>query len=142
MVGTRLIVKIAYNRSSPLIGSDRCSINRCSVQVLLIIDGYLYGASGQTLMCIEYATGKVMWQDRSIGASSLAAADGKLFLHGENNEVAMVKATHESYQELGRFAPPEAPDHGKAKAWSYPIIVDGKLLVRDVGSVWCYDIRG
>ncbi len=107
----------------------------------ILIDGYLYGASGQTLICTEYTTGKVMWQDRSIGATSLAAADGKLFLHGENNEVAMAKASHESYQELGRFAPPDAPDHGKAKAWSYLIIVDGKLLVRDVGSVWCYDIR-
>jgi len=108
----------------------------------ILIDGYLYGSSGQTLMCIEYATGKVMWQDRSIGAASLAAADGKLFLHGESNEVALVKATPESYQELGRFFPSDAPDHGKAKAWSYPIIVDGKLLVRDLGSVWCYDIRG
>lgn len=107
----------------------------------VLIDGYLYGASGQTLMCIEYATGKVMWQDRSIGASSLVAADGKLYLHGENNEVAMVKVSPDSYQELGRFTPPDAPDHGKSKAWSYPIIVDGKLLVRDVGSVWCYDIR-
>jgi len=108
----------------------------------ILIDGYLYGASGPTLMCAEYATGKVMWQDRSIGACAVVAADGKLYLHGENNEVALVKVSPESYQELGRFTPPDAPDHGKAKAWSYPIIVDGKLLVRDVGSVWCYDIRG
>lgn len=56
-----------------------------------------------------------MWQDRSIGASSLAAADGKLFLHGENNEVAMVKATHESYQELGRLLPPKHQIMAKPK---------------------------
>ena len=108
----------------------------------ILIDGYLYGSAGQTLMCIEYATGKVMWQDRSIGAASLVAADGKLYLHGENNQVALVKATPESYQELGRFTPTGGPERGKDKAWAYPIIVDGKLLVRDLSSIWCYDIRG
>ncbi|MCA9160259.1 MAG: PQQ-like beta-propeller repeat protein, partial [Planctomycetales bacterium] len=107
----------------------------------ILLDGYLYGSAGATLMCVDFATGEVQWQDRSIGAGSLCFADGKLFLHGENNEVAMISASPAGYQELSRFSPPNAPDHGKAKAWSYPIIVDGKLIFRDVGSVWCYDIR-
>lgn len=107
----------------------------------VLLDGYLYGSAGATLMCADFETGEVKWQDRSIGAASLCFADGKLFLRGENNEVAMVSASPEGYQELARFSPPNAPDRGQAKAWSHPIIVDGKLIFRDVGSVWCYDIR-
>ncbi len=107
----------------------------------VLVDGYLYGASGQTLMCIEYATGKKMWQERSVGSPSVLYADGKLYLHGDNNDIAMVAATPKEYKELARFTPPNAPDRGNAKAWTYPILVDGKLIVRDVGSVWCFDVK-
>lgn len=106
----------------------------------ILVDGNLYGAAGQTLMCIDYATGKTKWQDRSIGTAALCYADGKLFMHAENNDVAMVAATGENYQELGRVTPPNAPDRGRSKAWTYPIVVDGKLLIRDLGSLWCYDV--
>jgi outer membrane protein assembly factor BamB len=108
----------------------------------VLVDGNLFGSSGSTVMCTDYATGKVKWQDRSVGAASLCYADGKLFLHGDgNNEIAMIAATGDKYQELGRFTPPNAPDHGRSKAWAYPIVVDGKLVFRDVGTIWCYDIK-
>lgn len=108
----------------------------------VLVGDYLYGSSGAVFMCVEYATGKVKWQDRSIGASSVCYADGKLFLHGDNNEIAMVAASPDGYKELGRATPPNAPDRGKSKAWTYPAIVDGKLIIHDSGCVWCYDLRG
>jgi hypothetical protein len=83
----------------------------------------------------------MIWQDRSIGTSAVCYADGKLYLHSENNEIAMIKASPESYQELSKFTPPDAPERGTGKAWTYPIIVDGKLIIRDVGTVWCFDIK-
>lgn len=107
----------------------------------VLVDGNLFGSAGPTIMCIDYATGATKWQERGIGTSSFCFADGKLFLHGENNDVAMIAATGDAYKELGRFTPPNAPDRGKSKAWTHPIIVDGKLIIRDVGTIWCYDIR-
>ena len=107
----------------------------------VLVDGNLFGSAGPTIMCIDYATGATKWQERSIGASSFCYADGKLYLHGENNEVAMIASSGDGYKELGRFTPPGAPDRGRAKAWTHPIIVDGKLIFRDVGSIWCYDIQ-
>jgi outer membrane protein assembly factor BamB len=108
----------------------------------VLVGDYLYGSSGAVFMCVEYATGKVKWQDRSIGASSVCYADGKLFLHGDNNEIAMIATSPDGYKELGRATPPNAPDRGKSKAWTYPAIVDGKLVIHDSGCVWCYDLRG
>lgn len=102
---------------------------------------YLYGTNSQALMCVEFASGQIKWQDRSIGASSLAAADGRLYLHGENGDVAMVAATPDGYQELGRFTPPNQPERsGRMKAWAYPAVAGGKLYLRDQGSLWCYDV--
>jgi outer membrane protein assembly factor BamB len=107
----------------------------------VLVGGQLYG-TGTVLICADFETGKVRWTDRSIGSASLLCADGKLFLHGENGEVAMVEATPDSYKELGRFTPPGSPQPGKGKAWSYPALSNGKLIVRDLGMIWCYDVKG
>ncbi|WP_182867896.1 PQQ-binding-like beta-propeller repeat protein [Stieleria mannarensis] len=108
----------------------------------ILVDGMLFGTSGPTQICIDFESGDIKWQDRGIGAASLCYADGKIFLHGENNDVAVIEATGEGYKELTRFTPPRAPTGVKGKAWTYPIIVDGKLMIRHGGTVWCYDVRG
>lgn len=108
----------------------------------ILVDDKLFGCSGQTLACIDYRSGRVLWQDRSIGASSLCYADGKIYLHGEDNQVAMIEASGDGYRELGKFTPANAPQRSAGKAWTFPIVVDGKLIVRDAGAVWCYDVRG
>jgi outer membrane protein assembly factor BamB len=100
----------------------------------------LYGTS-DAMMCIEFTTGKVKWQDRSVGAASVCYADDNLYLHGENGDVALVEATPEAYHEKGRFTPPEQPDRGKSKAWAYPVVSNGKLYIFDWGTLWCYDVK-
>jgi outer membrane protein assembly factor BamB len=102
---------------------------------------YLYGTSAAGLLCLEFTTGTVKWDDRSIGAASLCCADGRLYLHGENGEVALVEATPEAYHEKGRFKPTDPPDRGASKAWAYPVIADGRLYIRDIGTLWCYDVK-
>jgi len=104
---------------------------------------YLYGTTAQALLCIDFATGKVKWEARALGAASLCYADGRLYLHGENGEVALVEPGPESYHEKGRFAPPAQPAHAQQmeKAWAYPVVANGRLYVRDHGTLWCYDVR-
>ena len=106
----------------------------------VVFGDYLYG-TGNVLTCADFATGKAKWSQRSVGAASLLAADGKLFLHGENGEVALVEATPQEYRELGRFTPPGSPQPGKGKAWSYPALANGRLYIRDLGMMWCYDVN-
>ncbi|HTD86643.1 MAG TPA: PQQ-binding-like beta-propeller repeat protein [Candidatus Binatia bacterium] len=102
---------------------------------------YLYGTTGQGLLCAEFLTGNVKWQERGVGAGSLCFADGSLFVHGENGDVALVEASPDSYREKGRFTPPDAPIRGNSKAWAYPVVANGRLYVRDLASLWCYDIK-
>ncbi|MFL5241400.1 MAG: PQQ-binding-like beta-propeller repeat protein [Gemmataceae bacterium] len=112
-----------------------------SIGGAVLLDDYLYGTNGKGLQCVEFTTGKVKWQDKSVGAGSLCYADGRLYLHGEKGEVALVEATPEGYHEKGRFAPPDQPKRGQSQAWAYPVIANGRLYLRDLGVLWCYDVK-
>lgn len=101
---------------------------------------FMYGAAGQTLQCVEYATGDVRWEDRCIGAASICVAEGRLYLHGENGDVALVEATPEGYREKGRFTPADQPDRDRSKAWTYPVVANSRLYLRDLDHLRCYDI--
>jgi len=107
----------------------------------VLVGKHLYGTSSEGLMCIEFETGSVAWKDRSIGAASVLFADGLLFLHGENGEVALVEATPDGYREKGRFTPPETPFEARKTTWTYPVLADGKLYLHDFGTLWCYEVR-
>jgi outer membrane protein assembly factor BamB len=106
------------------------------------VGDYLYGTTGGGLLCVEFATGQVKWQERAIGAASVCFADGRLYLHGENGDVALVEATPEAYREKGRFTPPEQPERARgAQAWAYPVVANGRLYIHDCGTLWCYDVK-
>jgi outer membrane protein assembly factor BamB len=101
---------------------------------------YLYGTNSGGLMCVDFKNGEVKWQDRSVGAGSICYADGMLYVHGEKGDVALVEANSEGYQEKGRFTPPDQPERGKAQAWAYPVVANGRLYIRDLGTLWSYDV--
>jgi outer membrane protein assembly factor BamB len=107
------------------------------------VGDYLYGTTAQAMLCVEFATGQVKWEERAIGAAALCLADGRLYLHGENGEAALVEPTAEGYREKGRFTPPDQPKRigPMEKAWAYPVVANGRLYLRDHGMLWCYDVK-
>ena len=112
---------------------------------MVLVGEYLYGANSQGLVAAEFATGKVRWQAEGIGSGAVVYADGRLYLHGEDGDVALAEATPEAYREKGRFTPPDQPKHvrgAREKAWAYPVVANGRLYIRDLATLWCYDVRG
>lgn len=113
----------------------------------VLVGDHIYGTEvGQNLVSADFITGKVKWQDKSFGWASLAYADGHLYLHGINGDVALVEATPEAYREKGRFTPPAQPKKKQAGpfpegAFAYPVIANGRLYIRDLGTLWAYDIK-
>lgn len=107
------------------------------------VGNYLYGTTAQSLLCVDFKTGAVKWEQRVPSAASLCYADGRLYLHGENGDVAMVDAAPEGYHERGRFMPADGPKRSQPmeKAWAFPVLANGALLIRDHGSLWCYAVR-
>jgi len=110
---------------------------------IVLLDGYLYGANGgngetPALVCLDFKTGKVMWEEKKAGKGSLAYADGCLYYRDENGPMLLIEANPKEYVELSRFTQPE---RSKAKAWSHPVIANGKLYLRDQNVLFCYDIK-
>ena len=94
------------------------------------------------LVCVEAKTGTIVWTDPSVGKGSLVYVDGKLILRSESGDatIAMVEATPEGYKELGRFNQPES-DRSDMNSWTYPVVVDNKLYIRDQNVLFCYDLN-
>jgi outer membrane protein assembly factor BamB len=107
------------------------------------VGGYLYGTTAQTMVCLDFKTGEIKWEDRSVGASSLCHADGRLYLHTEGGEVVLVDPSPEGYREKGRFTPSGAPPRSDAmeKAWAYPVVANGRLYIREHATLWCFALK-
>jgi len=110
----------------------------------VLVGKQLYGTTTGGLLCVDFGSGEVKWEERALGAAALCFADGRLYLAGENGEVALVEPATEGYREKGRFSPPGRPARkgGMERAWAYPVVANGKLYLRDHAQVWCYDVKG
>lgn len=104
---------------------------------IVLVNGYLYGFNNAILTCIEWASGKLMWRDRSVGKGSVVYADGHLYILSENNVVGLVEATPTGYREKGRF---QIKDEGWP-SWTHPAVAGGRLYVRNQGTLAVYDVR-
>jgi outer membrane protein assembly factor BamB len=113
---------------------------------MILVDGYLYGANGGNeggaLVCLDFKTGKVMWDQRESAGrrakGSLALADGRLYYRMEDGTMLLIEPSPKQYIERGRF---DQPDRSSAPAWPYPVIANGKLYLRDQGVLLCYDVK-
>jgi outer membrane protein assembly factor BamB len=104
---------------------------------VVLVNGYLYGFNNSILTSLEFASGKMMWRDRSVGKGSVAYADGNLYLLSETNVVGLAEATPAGYREKGRFT---IADQG-LPSWSHPVVSGGRLFIRNQGTLAAYDIR-
>jgi outer membrane protein assembly factor BamB len=119
------------------------SKNPTAIGGAIKVGDYLYGTTGSALQCLKFTTGELLWEDRALGAASICYADNRLYLHGENGDVALVEPSSEAYRPKGKFTPPDQPRHTRGqmeKSWSYPVVANGRLYIRDHAVLWCYDI--
>ena len=105
------------------------------------VGDYIYGYSdGKGLTCQNARTGEAMWAEKeAIKKGSVACADGKLYYREEDSgAMVLVDAASSGYAEKGRF---NQPDRAEEKAWSHPVIANGKLYIRDQDLLLCYGIK-
>jgi outer membrane protein assembly factor BamB len=94
----------------------------------------VYGLDEDILVCLDSATGERKWKDGRYGYGQLLLASDHLVILCGNGDLALVKATPESHQELARFS----AIHGKT--WNHPAIGGGRLLVRNGAEMACFAI--
>lgn len=97
--------------------------------------GYIYGLDENILTCLDASRGDVKWKGGRYGHGQFVLASGHLVLLSEDGDLALVRATPESHQELSRFAVLEG------KTWNHPALDDGRLLVRNLAQMAAFDLR-
>jgi outer membrane protein assembly factor BamB len=111
---------------------------------LVLVDGKVYAGHGQNKglpICVEMATGKVLWggdiRNAGSGSAAVVYADGNLIFRYENGTVILIEATPAGYREKGSFQIPDV----KGPSWPYPVVAGGKLYLREADNLYCYDVR-
>ncbi len=102
----------------------------------VLVEGYLFGFDNGTLRCLNADTGEKIWAKRGFGKGSLISADGMLLVLSDSGTLALVRATPDSYQELGR------KQVMSGRAWTSPSLANGRLYVRDFDEIVSLDISG
>ncbi|MFV1995698.1 MAG: PQQ-binding-like beta-propeller repeat protein [Verrucomicrobiales bacterium] len=105
---------------------------------VVLVDGYIYGSSGNTFRCLERETGELAYAERGAGKGATVYAGGLLYLRSEAGPVILIEATPKKLNEISRFDQPERSDK---KAWPHPVIANGKLYLRDQDILLAYDLR-
>lgn len=105
--------------------------------------GRLYGIDGNShtarqckLVCLDFETGKRLWEERGFGCASLMSAAGKLLILGDEGALHVAEATPEGYVELAKTQAFEA------HTWTMPVLANGRIYCRsESGDVVCLDVR-
>ena len=110
---------------------------------IILVGDYLYGDSDDRGIpfCADLMTGEVKWKSRGSGkkSASVTAADGHLYIRFSDGTMALVKASPEAYEELGSF---KVPGSGPRPSWSHPVVLGGRLYLREGDKVHCYELKG
>ncbi len=111
---------------------------------MVLVGNHVYGGHGQSKgfpICVEFATGKVAWggdiRNAGSGSAAVVYADGNLYFRYQNGVVMLIQATPEGYKEKGSFTIPDVTK----PSWSHPVVLDGKLYLREQDVLYVYDVK-
>jgi outer membrane protein assembly factor BamB len=109
---------------------------------VVLIGNHLYGCADDKpiIICADLMTGETVWKERGSGKNSaaIAAADGHLYIRYQDGLMTLVKADPAGFEEVSSF---QIPDSGDRPSWAHPVILDGRLYLREGDQILCYDIQ-
>lgn len=110
----------------------------------ILIDGYIYGYSGESsrnvglFKCLELSTGKEMWSTNLIGQGTTTFADGHLICQDLKGNLFLIKPDPSGFKKIGEIKA-ALPDVNNP-AWTVPVIANGKLYLRYLQQLVCYQL--
>jgi outer membrane protein assembly factor BamB/precorrin-6B methylase 2 len=106
----------------------------------VLLGDHVYAGTRSAMACIEWTTGKVLWEDRGAvgGNVSVTCADGHLYLRSQDGKVALIEATPKAHVLKGLLSIPGA---GAKPGSTAPVVAGGRLYLRDDDVLFCYDVK-
>ncbi len=112
---------------------------------VILVGDHVYGDRDDrgNPFCADFRTGRIVegWRARSEtqgkGSVSVTGADGHVYFRYENGHVALVAADPAGYREKSSFV----VSKGKGPSWAHPVVVGGRLYLREHDALWCHDLK-
>ncbi len=112
----------------------------CQMHGTVLVNGCIYGtaqSANKGLVCLDWKTGKVLWNAAEVGMGIVIASDGMLYIYGQDGTVRLVKPSPAAFEQVGQFAVSE----GSNEHWAHPTIANGRLYIRHGDSLMAYDVN-
>ena len=112
----------------------------------ILLGDFVYGHSdGDGWVCQDWKTGEQKWKEKSkFGKGAIGYADGMFYCLDEGSgAVALIEASPNGWSEKGRFKldPQTAIRNPQGRIWTHPVIVNGRLYLRDQDLIYCYAVK-
>lgn len=110
----------------------------------VIIDGYIYGYSGDSgrnkglFKCVKLATGKECWSTDQLGMGTSICVDGFIICQDLKGNLFLIRPNPNEFVKIAEIS--RAIDDVKNPAWTAPTIANGKLYLRYMQRLVCYDL--
>jgi outer membrane protein assembly factor BamB len=146
-VGCKLVEVSADNKTKEIYDNNVMKNHHGGV---VLAGDHLYGFSDDIgWTCMDFNTGRRVWRDReNLGKGAIAYADGRLYCVSEGDgstptDVMLIEATPTGWEELGKFklSPQTKLRKPSGRVWTHPVVVGGKLYLRDQELLFCYDVK-
>jgi len=107
----------------------------------LLLDGYIYGSFSDnkdlSWRCVDWETGREMYNSRELGFGCTAFADGMLYTYTSKGELAMVKPDPDRLNIVSQTK----VTHGSGLHLSVPTINNGVLYIRHGDALIAYELK-
>jgi len=125
---------------------------------MILHEGYLYGNNKNGFACIDFKTGKTMWDTNdldegveAIPKGSVCWADGMFYVFAEKaGEMFLCECGPKGFKVKGHFfaegladASGWTKEHKRTMgpSWAHPVVAGGRLYLRHFNKVYCYDVE-
>ncbi len=113
---------------------------------VVLVGDLLYGYSdGPGWIAQNLKTGEEVWASKALGKGAVHYADGMLYCLDEGTgTVVLAEASPKGWTEHGRFKldPQTKQRKPQGRIWTHPVVVNGKLFLRDQELLFCFDVKG
>ncbi len=111
---------------------------------VVLVDGYIYGSnwlnnSNGNWCCIDWNTGKKMWEEHWNCKGSIISAEGMLYIYDEKKgNVGLLRANPAKFDLVSSF---QVTLGASGPFWAHPVIHNGILYLRHNNALMAYDIK-
>lgn len=135
------LMKIDMNARTAVPVWHRRDLDDCHSGALLT-EGKLFGCScrqgGRAFYCVDYASGKTLKLDPSMGKVGITWAEDKIYALNHRGTLYLLAVTPEGFERVSEFALPKKPTNSYL---AHPVVCDGTLYLRCNENLYAYDIR-